>query len=238
MDLSSPQGRSVNDGISSSLCSLSYASVDDTVNIITMLGRGTSLIKINLSNAYRMVPVHSVDQPLLGIRWRGETFIDRALPFGLCSDPKVFIAVADFLAWVLFCEGIQYVIHYLDDFLILVPLGVNALLPRQIVESTFGFVNAPVTHHKTECPSTSLTFLGIHIDSIQSQLLLPREKRLTAYKSYYPSGCSSVAVLEKSLNPCLDTYPMLPQLSAQVVFFFAPFSPCYCGCPVPPTLFG
>ena len=85
MDLSSPRGRSVNDGISSSLCSLSYASVDNTVNIITMLGRGTSLIKIDLSNAYRMVPVHPVDQSLLGIRWQGETFIDRALPFGLRS---------------------------------------------------------------------------------------------------------------------------------------------------------
>ena len=88
----------------------------------------------------------------------------------------MFTAVADFLAWLLFYEGIQYVIHYLDDFLIFVPPGVNALLPRQIVESTFGFVNTPVTHHKTEGPSTSLTFLGIHIDSIQSQLLLPREK--------------------------------------------------------------
>ena len=113
VDLSSPRGRSVNDGISSSLCSLSYASVDNAVNIITMLGRGTSLIKIDLSNSYRMVPVH---QPLLGIRWQGETFIDQALPFGLCSAPKMFTAVADFLAWVLFCEGIQYVIHYLDDF--------------------------------------------------------------------------------------------------------------------------
>ena len=76
VDLSSPRGQSVNDGISSSPCSLSYASVDDAVNIITMPGRGTSLIKIDLSNAYRMVPVHPVDQPLLGIRWQGETFID------------------------------------------------------------------------------------------------------------------------------------------------------------------
>ena len=123
-----------------------------------------------------MVPVHPVDQPLLGICLQGETFIDRALPFGLHSAPEVFTAVADFLAWVLFCEGIQYVIHYLDDFLIFVPLGVNALLPCQIFESMFGFVNTPVAHHITEGQSTSLTFLDIHMDSIQSQLLLPREK--------------------------------------------------------------
>ena len=34
LDLSSPQGSSVNDGISKELCSLSYVSVDDVVNKI------------------------------------------------------------------------------------------------------------------------------------------------------------------------------------------------------------
>ena len=45
--------------------------------------------------------------------------MDRSLLLGLRSAPKIFNAVADFLAWVLYCDGIPFVLHYLDDFLLL-----------------------------------------------------------------------------------------------------------------------
>ena len=41
MDLSSPDGRSINDGIDPALCSLCYVSVDDIAEAIACLGRGT-----------------------------------------------------------------------------------------------------------------------------------------------------------------------------------------------------
>ena len=40
IDLSSPSGYSVNDGISPDLCSLSYINVDDISRVVTSLGRG------------------------------------------------------------------------------------------------------------------------------------------------------------------------------------------------------
>ena len=58
MDLSALRGRSVNDGISPSLCSLRYTSVDNAVDIIMKLGQSTELVKMDLSNVYYMVPVH------------------------------------------------------------------------------------------------------------------------------------------------------------------------------------
>ena len=48
MDLSHPKGSSVNDGIESELCSLSYASVDDAVSMILQEGQGTLLAKLDL----------------------------------------------------------------------------------------------------------------------------------------------------------------------------------------------
>ena len=72
VDLSSPAGRSVNDGISSDLCSLRYASVDDAVAMVQALGQGTQLVKIDLKDAYRIVPVHPDDYHLLGITWDGK----------------------------------------------------------------------------------------------------------------------------------------------------------------------
>ena len=63
------------------------------------------MAKLDLKSAYRMVPVHPEDSPLLGIQWKGETYSDQALPFGLRSAPIIFSAVADGLAWTLFHGG-------------------------------------------------------------------------------------------------------------------------------------
>ena len=66
---------------------------------------------------YRNVPVHPDDRPLLGMCWENVIYLDTALPFGLRSAPKLFTAVADGLLFAMRVNGIQWVIHYLDDFL-------------------------------------------------------------------------------------------------------------------------
>lgn len=177
VDLSSPRNQSVNDGISPALCSLHYASIDNAVDIISHLGRATELVKLDLSNAYRIIPVHTDDQPLLAVSWQGNTYLDRSLPFGLRSAPKIFNAVADLLTWVLHCDGLPFVIHYLDDFLVFGAPGSNmATTMRPLAEATFTHIGAPIAHHKTEGPSTALTFLGIQIDTNLFQLSLPDDK--------------------------------------------------------------
>ena len=82
IDLSAPAGASVNDGISSSLTSLTYPRVDDAVDLIKAAGKGALMAKLDLKAAYRHVPVHPDDQSLLAIRWGGATYLDTALPFG------------------------------------------------------------------------------------------------------------------------------------------------------------
>ena len=84
VDLSSPTACSVNDGISAELCLLRYASSDDALRLISQLGPGTQLVKMDLKDAYRIIPMHPNDQHLLGISWGGATYmyVDRSLPFG------------------------------------------------------------------------------------------------------------------------------------------------------------
>ena len=96
---------------------MSYASVDDAIRYIVHLGPGTELIKIDLRMLIALFP--SICRTT--ITWQDRTCVDRALPFGLRSVPKIFSAVADMLAWALHCVGIQHQIHYLDDFLFMVP---------------------------------------------------------------------------------------------------------------------
>ena len=119
LDLSHPEGRSVNDGIDPALCSLSYISHDQITEQILLMGRCTQMAKIDIRNAYRNIPVHPSDRHLLGMNWQGHTFVDGCLPFGLRSAPKIFNAIADALEWILRERSVKYVFHYLDDFLLL-----------------------------------------------------------------------------------------------------------------------
>ena len=59
-----------------------------------------------------MVPVNPDDQPLLAVEWANRIYIDRALPFGLRSAPKIFSAVADTIQWILQHHGISNLLHY------------------------------------------------------------------------------------------------------------------------------
>ena len=89
--LSAPEGNSVNNGISSELSSVCYASIDDAVFFIRHLGGGCLLAKLDLMEAYRAVQVHPSDQPLLAVKWddslhrSGHTFWPEVGPENLLS---------------------------------------------------------------------------------------------------------------------------------------------------------
>lgn len=103
-----------------SLIELCYPSVDGAIDFVVALGRGTQLVKIDLKNAYRILPIHLENRQFLGVAWEGHVhvYVGQCLPFGLCSAPKIFTAFADVLAWVLHSKGVPYLLHYLDDFLL------------------------------------------------------------------------------------------------------------------------
>ena len=100
LDLSSPNGVSVNDGIQRELCS-QYVKIDEVVEAILGLGTCTEPAKMDVKSAYRIVPVHPEDRPLLGMKWQGKVFVDATLPFGLRLAPKIFNALADAAQWII-----------------------------------------------------------------------------------------------------------------------------------------
>ena len=185
VNLSSPKGASTNDFISPSLCSLSYASVDDAAAYVFQAGRGALLAKLDVKSAYRNIPVHPDDRYLLGIQWQGKTFVDTCLPFGLRSAPKLFNAVADALEWIIVNEGggvqVEFVIHYLDDFLFggrpggrPGPEVCGRVL--DLVLRLCQVVGFPVMQEKVLGPATVIDFLGFIIDTVSMEIRLPAEK--------------------------------------------------------------
>ena len=53
------------------------------------------------------------------MQWEGKVYVDKVLPFGLRSAPKLYYTVADALLWILSRFDEADGIHYLDDFLLL-----------------------------------------------------------------------------------------------------------------------
>ncbi len=175
LDLSFPDEASVNSGISKELATLGVVSVDEIVEAVLSLGKGALLTKIDVKSAFRLIPVHPDDRHLLGMRWQGALYIDCVLPFGLRSAPKIFNAVADALQWILICQGVQHIYHYLDDYLCIAPPpgpqgDMGGQLPLMV--DVCNKLGIPLALEKVAGPATCLTFLGIEIDTDLLQIRL------------------------------------------------------------------
>ena len=90
VDLSSPGGASVNDGINAHEFTLHYITVDQIIRMVSRLGRGELMAKFDVEAAYRNIPLHPSDRFLLGMKWRESYYVDLTLPFGLRSAPLHF----------------------------------------------------------------------------------------------------------------------------------------------------
>ena len=169
----------MNDGIDSDFCSLVYTSVEQVAAVVAGFSRGALLAKIDVESAYRLVPVHPHDRPLQAVQWEGMIYVDSMLPFGLRSAPKIFNAIADALEWCVRTTGVRYIFHYLDDFIVVgAPDSPECADALAVLIRACADLGVPIAAHKREGPATCLTFLGIEVDTMASQLRLPRDKLL------------------------------------------------------------
>ena len=201
LDLSSPEGHSVNDGIPKPAFTVQYVSVDAFIEGIMTLGRGTLMAKFDVASAYRNVAIHPEDRPLLGMKWRGQYFVDMALPFGLRSAPFIFTAIADLVEWILVHNyGVDFLRHYLDDFLTLGPPA-SAICHDNLQKCVqlCKKMGLPLHPDKLEGPATCLAILGIELDSERCRLAFQRISE-TGSLHCWKSGLLSVSVSFGSWN--------------------------------------
>ena len=138
---------------------------------------GHVLAKFDVQGAFRTVPVHPDDKWLLGMQWEGKVYVDKVLPFGLRSAPKLYNAVANALLWILSRFDGADGIHYLDDFLLFGrPNSPQCAMALRRALARYETLGVPVAPGKTEGPDTRLVFLGIEIDTLSMSLRLPPPK--------------------------------------------------------------
>ena len=166
------------------------------------------------------VPVHPDDQALLAVRWQGHTFVDTALPFGLCSAPKIFTALADGLAWGMACEGISSFIHYLDDFFFCAPaLSQECHRALSLAVPLCESLGFPVSPDKVVGPSTIITFLGIELDSVAMEMRLPPVK-VARLKLTLASWWVRHAATKRQLQSIIGQLAMHQQWCLRVGLFY------------------
>ena len=107
------------------------------------------MYKLDLSRAYRQLPIDPLDWPLTGIEWEGEVYMDKSVPFGLrhgamfcerittaiCYSAKVNFDAAveayiDDMGGVSTNDLIQAELEYKNVCSIVVMLGLNLALDK------------------------------------------------------------------------------------------------------------
>ena len=180
VNLSRPRNASVNDFIRREFTHVAYSSVDDAALIMHTMGRNTELAKIEIRDAYRIIPIHPEDRSFMGIKWREQIYVDCQLPFGLASAPAIFCAVAATLEWILRQRGIRASIHYMDDFLLFgAPKSHECKEALATTLATCQELGVPLAEDKIEGPVTTLSFLGIQLNSDSKCMSLPQDKLAT-----------------------------------------------------------
>ena len=170
-------GFSVNDSIPKNLSSIKYIMINNTIQEILKLRKGTLLAKIDIQSAFRLLPVHLKDCHLLSMSWTDGIFIDTCLLFGLRSALKLFNVMTDLLAWILQQQGVTELVHYLDGFLTIgFLMSFRCQQNLDTINRVCTQLGASLAVEKVEGPTTSLSFLGITIDTMKLEACLPDDK--------------------------------------------------------------
>ncbi|XP_044162176.1 uncharacterized protein LOC122946539 [Bufo gargarizans] len=169
---------SLNSLIPSEEYSMQYSSVDEAIQHILQAGAGAWLAKVDIADAFKLLPIHPQLWKYYGIQWADKFYFANRLTFGSKSSPWLFEQLAKALHWILIHHGgLSRVVHYLDDFLLIERPSQVPSIPHSLLD-IFSRLQVPVATAKTEGPATKVTFLGIILDTIKMEASLPSEKLL------------------------------------------------------------
>ncbi|CAC5375572.1 unnamed protein product [Mytilus coruscus] len=204
LDLSAPHNNdehhSINDLINKEDYSLTYVGVDDAISIIKSLRIKSQLCKCDVTDAFKLIPVHNSLWRFYGLKWNDMYYFYTRLAFGFRSSSKIFDTLSVAICWILQNNyGLRHVLHLLDDFLLINNPYVDATRYMNTMLYVFNSLKIPLSAHKTVGPSTSLEYLGIILDSMHMIAKLPDEKLVRIkdilYSYLYRRSCTKHEML-------------------------------------------
>lgn len=129
---------------------------------------------------FRLLPIYPGVFALLGFKFQGKYYYDKCLPMGCSLSCAIFEKFSTFLEWATVeNSGLDTLSHYLDDFIFAGSKGSgNCYNLMSSFQSICIEIGVPLAVEKTQGLVTSLTFLGIKIDTNQMCIRIPKEKIL------------------------------------------------------------
>jgi hypothetical protein len=141
-----------------------------------LLRTGDWMAKIDLKDAYVMIPIAQEDRDFLNFQWKNQTYQFNCLPFRFSSAPWVFTKTTRPVVAILREMGLCMII-YIDDTFVMPET--ETLLKDHITAVIYllenlGFV---INHPKSELnPTEEMEFIGFTVNSTRMELKLPGEK--------------------------------------------------------------
>lgn len=218
MDLSAPHNNdvlSINSLIPSEQFSLYYATVDHAIEFIKKAGKGAWLGKADITDAFKIMPLHPSQWHLFGVMWRQKMYFAVRLTFGCRSSPRIFDTLSEALCWILLnnCK-LPFVLHLLDDFLV---VDFPHSQPDRCItalKNTFKELGVPLSEEKTKGPAKAIEFLGIILDSDLMQASLPLEK-LVRIREAIKSAADAESLSKKELLSLLGHFNFATRIIPQ-----------------------
>lgn len=135
------------------------------------------MAKVDIQNAFRILPIHPSDIHLFGFGWKGQFYLDKCLPMGCSLSCSLFELFSSSLQKALYLNfGFCSVSHILDDFIFISPSDSN-LCQQQL--NTFlsiaAYVGIPIKASKTILPSC-VPIHSIQVDTVCMEARLPEDK--------------------------------------------------------------
>ena len=180
MDLSWPKGLSINNGVDkntylSTQYLLNYTSIDNITASLCKLGPAAQLFKIDISRAFRQIKIDPGDIDLLGMKFQDQYFLDLSVPFGYRHGSKIFQRCTDSICHIMSKNGFPGLYNYIDD-LIFTGLPSKIHSAYQFLQGLLQELGLDISQKKLVPPSTSVTCLGILIDTIHRTISIPPTK--------------------------------------------------------------
>ena len=141
-----------------------------------LLRRNDWMTKVDLKDAYFMIPIQASDRPVLRFSARERSYQFTCLPFGLSCAPWVFTKTLKPVTAMLRELGVRLVI-YINDILVMAEtkeLATDHTLGLIHLLENLGFIVHPVK--SVTIPTQEIEFLGMQVDSQSLELSVPGRK--------------------------------------------------------------
>ena len=180
--LSHLRGKSINAFIDPKDAQMHYQSFEAAVELVARAGQGSYMAKEIFKSAFHNVSMCFADHHLLGIKVRGQIFIDNCLPFEASILCTIFEDIATLIHWIAERHAGHAMILYLDDFFMVHKLAYVYSSIMASFKEVCEEISMPVLPEKAVGPVQVIQFLGLTIDTVLMVIKIPEDKRADILK--------------------------------------------------------